>query len=175
MVILVFYTDCEFLVYNGGMNNTWWTLGKVGLIILAIVAVVALICMGIGRITGIFELSYWGEKIAKICFVSALYEVLIWQGVTMLSAYWGDSLVDTVNGALIMVCIVVSLWKRFGARDNDAATNALKVGYGLLVAMLAWFIVWSLLRNGVIQGDVANAISDRMWPKMFLDFWGLNF
>ena len=146
-----------------------------GLIVIAVGAVVALICMGIGRLTGIFELSYWGEKIAKICFVVALYEILAWQAVTMLSQYWGNSLIDTVNGVILAVCILFSLWKRFGARDNTAATNVLKVGYGLLVAMVVWFVVWSLLKNGVVQGDVATAISERMWPKMFLEFWGLNF
>lgn len=162
-------------MYNRDMNSFWWTFGKVGLIVLAVVIVVALICMGIGRLTGIFELSYWGEKIAKICAVSALYTVLVWQGMTMLAAYWGNSLIDTVNGGIILAVVGFSLWKRFGRRDNDAATNVLKVGYGLLVAMLAWFIVWSLLKGGAIQGDLANAISERMWPKVFLEFWGLNF
>ena len=153
----------------------WWTLGRVGLLILAIVLVVALLCMAIGKITGIFELAYWGERIAKITVVAGLYEILCWQGITMMAVYWGRSLIDTVNGALIMACVLVSLWKRFGRGDNDAATTAMKVGYGMLIAMAAWFVIWSLLRGGVIQGDVATGIDERMWPQVFLDFWKLNF
>lgn len=145
---------------------------QIGQPILAILIGLTLIIGGIGFFARTFqhtrldiEMSRWLSRL----MATLLYTILIWLGLSMMISYFSTSIIDVINGSLILAAVVISLVKR-AYQEQDSANRYIAIGF----ALIGVFLLWHFIYNSVIAARVANidsALGDMFRPVFFTDLF----
>lgn len=127
----------------------------------------------VGRVMSITTLDVQAGKWLSRFTAILLYVVLFWLGLTMLISYFGRSVLDVINGAILLTGAVVSLVQR-AYSDQRAANRTLAFAFGFLGFVFLWhFIYGSVMYN--LPAQFLSAIGNALQPEFFTHLfkaWG---
>lgn len=152
-------------------SNVWFNIGQPLMVILLIFTAVAGILTFVARASNLTKLDLVASRWLSYLATATFYFGLIWLGLSMLISFAGKSLLDTINGALVLILTFISLVKRFGS-DQTGANRFLIGAYVFLGLVLIWtFASGAVL--GALPEEVRAASGDIFQPNFFSDLFHL--
>lgn len=171
------------MCYNGTMQtaydinpldaNVVFQIGQPIVAILLGLTLVAGLLSFIGRTMSLNALDVQAGKWLSRFLVIFLYTVLIWLGLSMMISYFGNSVVDVVNGAILLVGAGTSIVQRVTS-DQQGANRTLGFIYGFLVFIFLWYFIYGSIMKD-LPGQFLSAIGNNIQPKFFgslFKVWG---
>ena len=153
--------------------NVVFNVGQVLILILGAFTIVAAIFKGIFKLTDQAGPEGLAEKWLERFFIGLLYTGLVWLGLSMIISYFGVSVIDVVNGVLLIGMMITSVVKRVSS-DQEGANKTLAFSYVALAVMLIWhFIYGSVMHNFPVA--FLSSVGDHIMPSFFTDvfkLWG---
>lgn len=141
-------------------TNLVFSYGQLALIVVVALLALSAVTGFVARIAGLTRLDIETEKATSRLLAIFLYAVLIWLGLSMLIGYLGNSILDVINGIILLVGVVTSLIQR-GTSDQASANRTLAFLFGFVAVMILWSFIY---------GAVMDAL-----PKTFVDSVGREF
>lgn len=153
--------------------NVIFQIGQpIVVILLALVLITGAVGFA-GRLTGQMTLDVQGSKWLSRFAAVLLYVILFWLSLSMLFSYFGTSVVDVVNGAVMLVCAITSLVQR-ATSDQRTSNRSLAFGFAFLLFIFLWhFIYGSVMSN--LPAQFLSAIGYQLQPDFFTHLfkaWG---
>lgn len=153
--------------------NLVFQIGEPIMVILIILVAIAGLLGFIGRVGGIMVLDVQGGKWLSRLATILFYTTLFWLGLSMLISYFGASVIDVINGAILLTGAVTSLIQR--AYSNQRGANrTLAFMFGFLGFIFLWhFIYGSVMSDLPAQflSTVGNAVMPHFLTDLF-KIWG---
>lgn len=154
-------------------TNFVFQIGEPIMLILIIFTLVAGGLGFIGRVAHLTNLDIQAGKWLSRFAAITLYVGLFWIGLSMIISYFGTSVLDVINGAILITAAIVSLVKR-AYSDQRSANHSLVLAYGFL----GFIIIWGLIYGSVMHSlpkqfldAIGNAINPEFFPAL-LRVWG---
>lgn len=153
--------------------NIIFQFGAPVVIILIVFVLVTGLIGFAGRVAGVTVLDVQGGKWMSRFLAVLLYVVLFWLGLSMLISYFGRSVLDVINGAILLTGAVVSIVQR-AYSDQHAANRTLAFTFGFLGVIFLWYFIYgSVMHN--LPAQFLSAIGNAIQPEFFLHMfkaWG---
>lgn len=127
----------------------------------------------IGRLASLMTLDVQGEKWMSRFLVALLYTTLFWLGLSMMISYFGVSVLDVINGAILLVGAATSLIQR-ATSNQQGANRTLAFTYGFLAFVFLWYFIYGSIMHD-LPGQFLTAIGNNIHPKFFTSLfkvWG---
>lgn len=150
-------------------SNILFNIGQPLLIILAVFTAVAGLLTLIGHLAHLTTLDAIASKWLSRFTATTLYTFLIWLALSMIISYVGNSVLDLVNGIIILTGVVVSLAKR-ASSDQIGANRALVFTFAFLAVILIWHFIYGAIN---VPKDVTESVGDIFRPQFWNDLFRL--
>ena len=150
-------------------SDVIFSIGQPILLILIVFTAVSGLLAFIGRTGNLTSLDITANRWFGRFAAATLYTALGWLGLTMIISYVGNSVLDIINGAILLLGLVVSLVKR-ATSDQMGANRILAATYGFLAFILVWHFIFGAI-NGAIPAEAQDAANSFFKPHFFTDLF----
>ncbi len=154
-------------------TNAIFNIGQVLMLILGAFTIVSAVFKGIFKLTDQVGPETLAEKWFERFLLALLYTGLLWLGLSTLTAYFGESLIDVINGAVMLIMMVVSIVQRATSEQRNA-NRTLAFAYAWIVAIILWhFIFGSVMHN--FSPEFVRSVGEHVMPNFPTDvfkLWG---
>lgn len=155
--------------------NVVFQIGEPIMLILIVFVLISGLLGFIGRVARITSLDIQAGKWLSRFVATLLYVGLFWLGLSMLISYFSVSVLDVINGAILITGAVVSLVQR-AYSNQQAANRSLAFTYAFLGFILIWYFVYGSVM-GSLPPKFLSAIGNALQPEFFghlMKAWGLS-
>ena len=154
-------------------TNIIFQIGEPIMLILISFTLVAGILGLIGRTIHSNSLDIQASKWLSRFAATTLYVGLVWVGLSMIISYFGTSVLDMINGAILITAVIVSLVKRAYSEQREA-NHILAIAYGFLGFIIMWTLIYGSVMDSLPK-PFLDAIGNSIKPEFFTDLiraWG---
>lgn len=162
----------EEYIANPLNANVLFSIGQPVMIILIVFTAIAGLLLLIGRLAKLGGLELVAERWAERLLLITLHTGLIWLGLTMVISYISLSVMDTINGLVLISGAVTSIIRR-ATSDQQKANRTLIITFAFLAVAIVWTFIFSSVLDA-LPFQMRDAISDTWRPTFFKDlfsFW----
>lgn len=154
-------------------TNVIFNVGQVLMLILSAFTIVSAIFKGIFKLTDQVKPETLAEKWLERFLLALLYTGLLWLGLSALTSYFGESLIDIINGAVILIMMAVSIVQRATSEQRNA-NRTLVFAYAWIAVVILWhFIFGSVVHN--FSPEFVRSVGEHVMPNFptdVLKLWG---
>ena len=152
-------------------SNVFFSIGQPIMVILISFTAVAGLLLLISRVAQLGALEITASRWAERFLLITLHTGLIWLGLSMIISYISISIMDTINGAILISGAIASIVRR-ATSDQYKANHSLVFTFSFLAAVILWTFVFDSVLNA-LPITFRESIADTWRPTFFKDLFSL--
>lgn len=162
----------EEYIANPLNSNVFFSIGQPIMCILLVFTGIAGLLLLISRLAKLGGLELVAERWAERFLLITLHTGLIWLGLSMVISFVSLSIMDTINGLLLISGAITSIVRR-ATSDQQKANRTLVITFAFLALAILWTFIFSSVLDA-LPFQIRDSISDTWRPQFFKDlfsFW----
>lgn len=150
-------------------SNIFFSIGQPIIIILIVFTGLAGLLLLISRVAKLGGLELFSERWFERFLLITLHTVLIWLGLSMVISYISTSIMDVINGVILISGAITSIVCR-ATSDQQKGNRSLVITFGFLIAVIIWTFIFQNVLNA-LPATFRDSVADTWRPTFFQDLF----